>query len=71
MNPITSFLVALCTLAGVACGVWLNPLAAAPFFVLAAIAMSLKMANVWEKFVCCEWASCKASRVRGSSSLFR
>ena len=52
MNPITSFLVALCILAGLACGVWLNPIAAAPFFVLAAIiAMSLKMANVWEKFV--------------------
>ena len=52
MNPITSFLVALCVVAGVACGVWLNPLVSAPFFFLAAIvAMSLKMANVWEKFV--------------------
>ena len=52
MNPISSFLVALCILAGVACGVWPNPFAAAPFFVMAAlVSMSLKMANVREKFV--------------------
>ncbi len=52
MNPITSFLVALCILAGVACGAWLNPFASVPFFLVAAlVGMSLKMANVWEKFV--------------------
>ena len=52
MNPIASCLVALCILAGVASGVWLNPFASAPFFLLAGVVgMSLKMANVWEKFV--------------------
>ena len=52
MNPIASFLVAVCVLAGLASGYWLSPFAPAPFFLLAAvIAMSLKMANVWEKFV--------------------
>ena len=52
MNPIASFLVAVCVLAAFASGYWLSPFAPVPFFLLAAlIAMSLKMANVWEKFV--------------------
>jgi regulator of protease activity HflC (stomatin/prohibitin superfamily) len=52
MNPITSFLTAAAILAGVVLGWAVNPYLAAPF-VLAAIviALSLKMANAWEKFV--------------------
>jgi regulator of protease activity HflC (stomatin/prohibitin superfamily) len=52
MNPITAFLVFVCTLAGVAIGYWVSPYAALVFFGAAAIiAMSLKMANAWQKFV--------------------
>src|SRR5579862_3116709 len=52
MNPITSFLVLALALAGVAIGYWVNPYAALVFFGAAAIiAMSLKMANAWQKFV--------------------
>jgi regulator of protease activity HflC (stomatin/prohibitin superfamily) len=52
MNPVTSFLVALCIVAGVAAAYWVHPLLAAPFFIVAVIiATSLKMANTWEKFV--------------------
>ena len=52
MNPITSFLVFACVLAGLAVGYWVNPFLAFVFFAAAAIiAMSLKMANVWQKFV--------------------
>lgn len=51
MNPFASFLVALCVLAGIASGYWLGPFAPILFFILAAlISMSLKMANVWEKY---------------------
>ena len=52
MNPLASFLVAACVLAAFASGYWLSPFAPVPFVLLAAlIATSLKMANVWEKFV--------------------
>jgi hypothetical protein len=52
MNPVTSFLVFLCIAAGVICAYWLNPFLAIPFFLLAVlVAASLKMANVWQKFV--------------------
>jgi len=52
MNPITSFFVFALALAGVAIGYWVNPYAALIFFGAAAIvAMSLKMANAWQKFV--------------------
>jgi regulator of protease activity HflC (stomatin/prohibitin superfamily) len=52
MNPVTSFLVAGLLLAGAAAGYWASPYLAIPF-VLGAIlvALSLKMANVWEKFI--------------------
>ncbi|MDA3921604.1 MAG: slipin family protein [Salinisphaera sp.] len=52
MNPITAFLVALCLAAAAAAGLWVSPYLAG-VFVLAAvvIALSLKMANVWQKFV--------------------
>ena len=52
MNPITSFLVFVLFLAGLAVGQWVNNYLAAAFFAAALlIAMSLKMANAWEKFV--------------------
>ncbi len=52
MNPVTSSLVFVFVLAGLATGYWVNPYLAPVFFVAAAIiAMSLKMANVWQKFV--------------------
>ena len=51
-NPITLFLAAACAVVGLAAGALLNPYAALPFVVAAVIiAASLKMANVWEKFV--------------------
>ena len=52
MNPITTFLVFVLILAGLATGQWVNPYLALVFFGAAAVtAMSLKMANVWQKFV--------------------
>jgi len=52
MNPITLFLAAVCVLAGVGLGSLTNPYLGAPFIVAAIIIMlSLKMANVWQKFV--------------------
>jgi len=52
MNPITSFLVFVLVLAGFAIGYWASPFSGVVFFVAAAIvALSLKMANAWEKFV--------------------
>ena len=52
MNPITTFLVFVLVLAGLAAGQWVNPYLALPFFGIAAIvAMALKMANAWQKFV--------------------
>jgi regulator of protease activity HflC (stomatin/prohibitin superfamily) len=52
MNSITSFLVAVFIIAGLIIGNFVNPYPAAAFFIAAVIiAMSLKMANVWQKFV--------------------
>jgi regulator of protease activity HflC (stomatin/prohibitin superfamily) len=52
MNPITTFLTFVLVLAGIAVGVWVNPYYSAPFVVAAIIvALSLQMANTWEKFV--------------------
>jgi regulator of protease activity HflC (stomatin/prohibitin superfamily) len=52
MNPVTSFLVLACMVAGLAIGYFVHPyLGFACFAVAAVIAMSLKMANVWQKFV--------------------
>ena len=51
MNPITLFLVVVCLAIGGA-SVKFNPLIAGVFFVLAVlIALSLKMANTWQRFV--------------------
>ncbi len=52
MNPITSFLVFICVLAGLGAGYLVNPYLGFVFFAAGAlIAASLKMANVWQKFV--------------------
>ena len=52
MNPVTSFLVFLFIVAGVASVYWVNVFLGVLFFLVAVvIAASLKMANVWQKFV--------------------
>ena len=52
MNPITSFLVFACFVAGLAMTQWVNNYLALVFFGAAIfIALALKMANAWEKFV--------------------
>src|SRR5579871_6464199 len=65
MNPITSFLVFACAVAGFAIGYWVNPYLAFVFFGAAAlIALSLKMANAWQKFVILRMG--KLQSVRGA-----
>src|SRR5277367_2600330 len=52
MNPITAFLVFVCILAGMGMAYFTHIYLAAAFVVVAIlIALSVKMANVWEKFV--------------------
>ena len=52
MNLVTSFLVGACLLASTGIAYFGNPYFALPLFVLGIlIALSLKMANVWEKYV--------------------
>ena len=52
MNPITSFLVLAFLVAALGCGYYVNPYLGAVFFVVAVVVgTSLKMANVWQKFV--------------------
>jgi regulator of protease activity HflC (stomatin/prohibitin superfamily) len=66
MNPITAFLVFACIVAGAAVGYWwVNIYLAFAFFAAAAlIALSLKMANTWEKFVILRMG--KLQSVRGA-----
>jgi regulator of protease activity HflC (stomatin/prohibitin superfamily) len=52
MNPISLFLAGAAGLTGIALGLLVNPWAGAPLVLLAIlIALSLKMANAWQKFV--------------------
>lgn len=52
MNPITIFLSAAFALVGLAVGEWVSLYLAPPLFVIAIlIALSVKVANVWQKFV--------------------
>lgn len=52
MNPITSFLVAISLGVGGFLSSWIHPVLGLPFLVLAVIlALSLKVANTWQKFV--------------------
>jgi regulator of protease activity HflC (stomatin/prohibitin superfamily) len=65
MNPVTSFLVFACLVAGLAVGYLVNPYLAFPLLGAGAvIAMSLKMANVWQKFVILRMG--KLQSVRGA-----
>jgi regulator of protease activity HflC (stomatin/prohibitin superfamily) len=65
MNSVTAFLVFTCIAAGAAVGNWVNPYLAFLFFTIAAvIALSLKMANAWEKFVILRMG--KLQSVRGA-----
>ena len=66
MNSITAFLVFVCIAASLAAGRWLNPYAAAALFSAAVlIALSLKMANVWEKFVILRMGKLQSVRCAG------
>jgi regulator of protease activity HflC (stomatin/prohibitin superfamily) len=65
MNPVTAFLVFTCLVAGVAVGYRVSPYPAFALLAAAAvIAMSLKMANVWQKFVILRMG--KLQSVRGA-----
>jgi regulator of protease activity HflC (stomatin/prohibitin superfamily) len=65
MNPITAFLVLAFLAAAVGVGYMVNPYLGAAFFVAAVvIGMSLKMANVWQKFVILRMG--KLQSVRGA-----
>jgi regulator of protease activity HflC (stomatin/prohibitin superfamily) len=65
MNPVTSFLVFVLAACGLLVGYRNNLFAAIPLFVLAAVlASSLKMANVWQKFVILRMG--KLQSVRGA-----
>jgi regulator of protease activity HflC (stomatin/prohibitin superfamily) len=65
MNPVTAFLVFICLAAGVAVGYRVSPYPAFALLAAAAvIAMSLKMANVWQKFVILRMG--KLQSVRGA-----
>jgi regulator of protease activity HflC (stomatin/prohibitin superfamily) len=65
MNPVTAFLVLTCIAVGAAVGYWVNTYLAFGFFAAAAIiALSLKMANAWEKFVILRMG--KLQSVRGA-----
>lgn len=69
MNPVTSFLVFAFLVGGMVCAYWFDPFLAIPFFVVAAvIAASLKMANVWQKFVILRMG--KLQSVKGSGLFF-
>jgi regulator of protease activity HflC (stomatin/prohibitin superfamily) len=65
MNPVTSFLVFICIVAAFAVGYLVNPRLAFVFLAVAVlIGMSLKMANVWQKFVILRMG--KLQSVRGA-----
>ena len=69
MNSITLFLVSLFILAGIALGNWVHPyLAFVLFGVAIIIGMSLKMANVWQKFVILRMG--KLQSVKGAGLFF-
>ena len=71
MNPITTFLVLSGIAGGVAAGYLVRPYLAAPFFVAAAlIALSLKMANAWEKFVILRMGKLQSVRGAGMFAIF-
>ena len=69
MNPITSFLVIVFILGGFAASNWVSSYLALVFFAIAAfIALSLKMANAWQKFVILRMG--KLQSVKGPGMFF-
>ena len=69
MNPITTFLVLVCLIAAVGMGYFVNLYLWVTFFVVAVvIGMSLKMANVWQKFVILRMG--KLEGVKGAGLFF-
>jgi regulator of protease activity HflC (stomatin/prohibitin superfamily) len=65
MNSVTALLVVVFIAAGLAAGHWVNPYLGVVFMVAAVIiALSLKMANVWQKFVILRMG--KLQSVRGA-----
>ena len=70
MNPITSFPAFVLVLAGLAGIQWMNLYLAVPLFAAAVVvALSLKMANTWEKFVILRMG--KLQSVKGIQTLGR
>src|SRR5579862_2471570 len=65
MNAVTSFLVFACIVAALAVGYFVSPYPGIALFAIGVlIAMSLKMANVWQKFVILRMG--KLQSVRGA-----
>jgi regulator of protease activity HflC (stomatin/prohibitin superfamily) len=65
MNPVTSFLVAISLGLGAFLTSWVHPVLGLPFLVLAfVIALALKVANTWQKFVILRLG--KLHRVQGA-----
>lgn len=70
MNPVTSFLVFIVVLSGLAAGNWMSLYLAPAFFVAAIlVAMPLKMANPWQKFVILRMG--KLQSIRGAGMFIR
>jgi regulator of protease activity HflC (stomatin/prohibitin superfamily) len=71
MNQITSFLVFICVAAGLAVGYLMNPFfALVPFAAAIFIASSLKMANVWQKFVILRMGKLQSVKGAGLFAIF-
>jgi regulator of protease activity HflC (stomatin/prohibitin superfamily) len=68
-NPITAFVTIVLMAVALAASYWINDALAAVFFVAAVlVAMSLKMANVWQKFVILRMG--KLQSVKGAGIFF-
>ena len=66
MNPVTSFLVLVFALAGFAAGVWVSLYLGVLLLACAVvIGMSLKMANVWQKFVVLRMGKLQGVHLKG------
>ena len=71
MNPITAFLVFACAAGGTATTLWISPwLGALGFAAAVLIALSLKMANAWEKFVILRMGKLQSVRGAGLFIIF-
>jgi len=71
MNPITSFLVFVLVVTGFGIGYRVNLYLGGALLVLAAlVSASLKMANVWEKFVILRMGKLQSVRANAQSELW-